>query len=371
MKILYGVVGEGMGHATRSRVVLEHLRARGHEVRIVASHGAATLLDNHFGNVFPIEGMRMVFDANNRICRVRTLLSIMAKGFTGLPRNVAAYFAMLEDGFEPDVVISDFESWTHLYAMLHGIPIISLDNIQIVSRCRMPREVLEGRRWDYFINRALVRTKLPFCDHYLLTSFFKPEIDGARTTIHAPVLRQEILRAKPTDGEHVLVYQSGGVTDGLVASLRRAGVTCRVYGVDRETRTDRVDGNLVHRPFDEDTFIDDLRSARAVVATGGATLMSEALHLGKPVLATPIFGQFEQNMNAVFLERSGYGRMATGIDDATVRGFLSSADRFREALGGYERPGNQDLLSAVDRTLRTYERADVSLEGRTGWASAS
>ena len=67
MKILYGVVGEGMGHATRSRVVLEHLRRSGHEVRIVASHGAATFLDRHFGTVLPIEGMKMVFDEKNRV----------------------------------------------------------------------------------------------------------------------------------------------------------------------------------------------------------------------------------------------------------------------------------------------------------------
>ena len=32
MRILYGVVGEGMGHATRSRVVLEHLLRQGREV---------------------------------------------------------------------------------------------------------------------------------------------------------------------------------------------------------------------------------------------------------------------------------------------------------------------------------------------------
>src|SRR5687767_7766027 len=35
MRILYGVVGEGMGHATRSRVVLAHLLASGHEVKVV------------------------------------------------------------------------------------------------------------------------------------------------------------------------------------------------------------------------------------------------------------------------------------------------------------------------------------------------
>jgi len=36
MKILYGVVGEGMGHAMRSRVVLDHLVAR-HDVQVVVS----------------------------------------------------------------------------------------------------------------------------------------------------------------------------------------------------------------------------------------------------------------------------------------------------------------------------------------------
>ena len=37
MRILYGVVGEGMGHATRSRVVLEHVLSQGHEVQVVVS----------------------------------------------------------------------------------------------------------------------------------------------------------------------------------------------------------------------------------------------------------------------------------------------------------------------------------------------
>lgn len=36
MRILYGVAGEGMGHATRSRVVIDHL-TRHHEVEVVVS----------------------------------------------------------------------------------------------------------------------------------------------------------------------------------------------------------------------------------------------------------------------------------------------------------------------------------------------
>ena len=44
VKILYGVVGEGMGHATRSRVVIEHLATKGHEVKIVVSGRAHRFL---------------------------------------------------------------------------------------------------------------------------------------------------------------------------------------------------------------------------------------------------------------------------------------------------------------------------------------
>jgi len=36
MRILYGVVGEGMGHAIRSRVVLEEL-VKKHDVQVVVS----------------------------------------------------------------------------------------------------------------------------------------------------------------------------------------------------------------------------------------------------------------------------------------------------------------------------------------------
>ena len=45
MRILYGVVGEGMGHAMRSRVVLDHLVGQGHEIQIMASGRASDFLD--------------------------------------------------------------------------------------------------------------------------------------------------------------------------------------------------------------------------------------------------------------------------------------------------------------------------------------
>jgi trehalose-6-phosphatase len=56
MKILYGVVGEGMGHAMRSRVVLERLTAQGHEIHVMASSRAADFLAARFSGVRRIHG---------------------------------------------------------------------------------------------------------------------------------------------------------------------------------------------------------------------------------------------------------------------------------------------------------------------------
>ena len=51
MKILYGVVGEGMGHAMRSRVILEHLVGQEHEIEIMASGRAVDFLSKRFDGV--------------------------------------------------------------------------------------------------------------------------------------------------------------------------------------------------------------------------------------------------------------------------------------------------------------------------------
>src|SRR5262245_25271863 len=103
MNILYGVVGEGMGHATRSRVVLEHLLARGHAVRVVASGRATAFLRGVFGerlHVLDIEGLSLEYGGNalalGRSVR-RTLRSAPKK----LARNIAAYRALEGSGFRP------------------------------------------------------------------------------------------------------------------------------------------------------------------------------------------------------------------------------------------------------------------------------
>lgn len=350
MRILYGVTGEGMGHAMRSRVVLEHILARGHEVEIVASSRAADYLQKRFGSTTKIHGFHMVLE-ENRIRKGKTLWSNILEGGAGVPKNIAAYFDLIER-FVPDVVISDFESWSYLYGKTHRLPVISIDNMQIINRCTHPPQILQGEMTNFHLTKAFVKSKLPFCDHYLITTFFHPEIRKERTTLHPPILRPEILSAQSTDGDHLLVYQTAEGNDQLETALAKTGLECRIYGMRRDIKEEQTAGNLRHMPFSESGFINDLASARAVIAGAGFTLMGEAVYLHKPMLAVPLVGQFEQVMNARYLQFEGYGQHAPTLqDESIIRRFLEEIPRFQHKLASYHQDGNRDLLAAVDHQL--------------------
>jgi len=350
VRILYGVVGEGMGHAMRSRVVLEHLIRNGHDVVIMVSGRAHDFLAKRFSGVKRIGGLHMITE-ENRIRRGKTLWSNVLAGVAAVPQNIAAYFSLIDE-LRPEAVISDFESWVYFYGKAHNLPILSVDNMQVLNRCTHGPEVIGHEQINFDIARAFVKTKLPFCDHYLVTTFFFPEVRKERTTLFPPILRPEILQATPRGGEHVLVYQTAEGHEVLEETLRRTGVECRIYGMRRAITEEQREGNLRYRPFDERAFVDDLASARAVIAGGGFTLMGEAVFLRKPMLSVPLENQFEQTLNAGWLQHLGYGQGAKHLEDPrTVLEFLDALPRFELALSRYEQNGNDLLFNALDEHL--------------------
>ena len=72
----------------------------------------------------------------------------------------------------------------------------------------------------------------------------------------------------------------------------------------------------------------------------------------KPMLAVPIQHQFEQVMNARYLEKLGYGQYAPSLEDpAVIRRFLDAIPACQEKLASYSQDGNQALFTALDAVL--------------------
>lgn len=346
-----------MGHAMRSRVMLDHLVAAGHTVEIMVSGRASEFLAKRFNGVNQIHGLHMIYE-ENRVRLGKTLWSNALTGATGLPENIAAYFELIKD-FRPEVVISDFESWTYLYAKTHRLPILSIDNMQIINRCTLPATVIEGHKTEFQLTKAFIKGKLPFCDEYFITTFFRPPVRKEHTRLFPPILRPEILGARPTKGDHVLVYQTAEGNESFVEGLRKLDTEFRIYGIRRTIKDEEVEGNLRFRPFSEQGFIDDLASCRGVIAGGGFTLMGEAVYLHKPMLAVPLHRQFEQVLNARYLEHEGFGMHTASLDDPScVIEFLARLPACEEKLASYTQEGNSLITAAVDGFL---DRAQAGL----------
>jgi uncharacterized protein (TIGR00661 family) len=350
MKIIYGVVGEGMGHATRSRVILEHLLSRGHEIRVVVSGRAHRFLVERFqgrtGIAFEeIHGLHLMYEGS-KLDLGASVLENLRDAPHGLRKNLEVY-GKVADEIAAEAVVSDFESWAYLYGLARHIPVVSIDNMQVINRCAHDEFVTDDEGRDFRLAKAAVKIKLPGAFHYLVSSFFYPPVRKPRTTLVPPILRPEILSARREPRRHILVYQTSAANQALLPLLRRLPQEFRVYGLGQNGQ----EGNVTLCAFDEHRFIDDLRTAAAVIAGGGFSLMCEAVHLHVPMLSCPIDGQYEQELNARYLEELGYGRFTKDLDEHIIEDFLSGVDGMRDKLQGYAPTDNTVIQGCLDELL--------------------
>ena len=248
MRILYGVAGEGMGHATRSHAFLADLVGE-HDVLVVASGRAHDYLAQHFPQVREILGFSLAYE-DNAIRRWETVAQNLRGAVSGWPAQVRSFYEVARD-FEPDVVVSDFEAFVLTVARRERVPAISVDNIMMLDRCRHDEGIVGGDTLDFELARQIARTKAAGLHWAIVPTFFRPPLRRAATTLVAPVLREAVLAAEAEQGEHLLVYQTAAGSETLVRTLHETGLPCRLYGVRRDLEEDLVDGELVFRPFSE------------------------------------------------------------------------------------------------------------------------
>ncbi|MDI9618177.1 MJ1255/VC2487 family glycosyltransferase [Methanothermobacter sp.] len=341
-RVLYSVCGEGMGHAIRSGVILDKL-TEDHDVLIFASDRAYRYLSSKFDNVHEIYGFNTVYE-NNSVNDIKTFVKAMKTFPRDLKENLKLLYRIAKD-FRPNVVVSDFEFYASVISNILRIPLISIDNMHVITQCRI--EYPEKFRKDKIKAEAVVRSFIVRPRRYLITSYFFPEVKNPeKVSMYPPVLREEIMNLDPYYGDHILVYQTSRSNKKLIEILKTINRDFIVYGFERE----EVDGNLTFRRFNEDQFFRDLESAAAVITNGGFTLISEALYLRKPVYSVPVKGQFEQILNAVYLEKLGYGEFHEETGRESLEGFLGRLDIYRRNLEDYD-GGNNEIIDALKRAI--------------------
>lgn len=337
-RIVYGVSGEGSGHSSRARVLTTHLQRLGHTVKVVSyDRGYANLKDDF--DVFETEGLHIASD-DNRVNKVKTFTDNLKR----LPRGRHKLNELrhtLFKTFKPHAVITDFEPMTAYLAHHYELPLISIDNQHRLRYMEFscPAELQQERQ----LTKNIVRAMIPSPDVALVTTFYQGEALNNRTFLFPPILREEILTLRPQIQNHILVYLTSGFESFIDVLKQFSHERFVVYGHNKEARED----HLLYKMPSRDGFLQDLATCRAVMATAGFTLISEALHLRKPYLALPMNGQFEQEINAHFLSLLGYGINLRGIRPEVVENFLHRLPELNRKLDAYASEGNGAILERL------------------------
>lgn len=332
MKIAYGVMGYGRGHAMRTAAVLPALMKH-HEVTVYAGNDAWDALSPNFPTVrIPTLGYRYTAEGNMSLAL--TAYENFSIGADLILGGETSKF--LDQEFErtqPDLVISDSEGWTLRAAKRFGIPTITFDHVSIIAHCLppLPRSLWWRGHFDSMGYKMLIGEP----DRLLISSFHTALPRRSNIDIVGPILRPEITALKPTEGDYLLAYFNKGehqYKPHVEKALRSLPHKVVVYGTGREPG---CDGNLEYKAPSRETFAKDIAGCKSVLSTAGNQLLGEVLHFAKPVFVLPE-DCFEQRLNAFMVLRMGIGARGDwdSFNGDQVESFLLNHQTYKANMSG-------------------------------------
>lgn len=167
-----------------------------------------------------------------------------------------------------------------------------------------------------------------------------PRSEGSGLRVVPPLLRPGLDEYHVSDEGHLLAYAlNPGYGEELAAwadTRRTVEVHCFLDGGSAGLPGNWSSNFHLH-PLGDRAFLEKLATCRAFVGSAGFESICEAHFFGKPVLAVPTEGQFEQTLNAWDAERAGAARAGdyrdlTSFWDGFNGPHSVSNDSFREWL---------------------------------------
>lgn len=348
-KILYGLSGDGRGHSTRSKVTIEHLIDKGHEVKIVTSGKGYEYLSEYF-EVEEILGLRIVV-REEQVDIWRTIWessgNILNKGLGTLKTlsNRVKYF-------DPDVLISDFEPFISFISILKRVPLISIDHQHIITHCEL--EYPEEWNKDFLLAGNICKGITGFAKHYYISSFFpsgQNRINRGATFV-GPILRNEVFKQSCAEEDYILIYiRTPDRKEAILPLIEDMDSEFIAYGFDDLNL--ELHNITFKRPSTEG-FLEDLAHSKAIITNGGYSLISEALYFGKPIYSIPTRRDFEQMINGYYVEKLGYGLYDLYPSIIRIEKFLKDIEYFKENIARNKDNfnGNDYFLEMLDSKIK-------------------
>ena len=319
LRVAFVVQGEGRGHMTQALALASMLRDAGHEVvRVMIGCSPHRSVPAYFvesigAPVIEFEAPVQVPDDDRRgVSVARTLGDAVRRS----PRFFQSAVAIAENVEDVDVVVNLldlvagvsrglFPSQTPALAVAHNYLFLHPDLTDAPGPARYRSAILAYAR----VTAARTVRKVALS--------FTPMRASPDTGLEVapPLLRPGLDRLELRDGGYLLAYAlNSGYGTSLIEWQRRSGaeVHCFVEG-GATALPDAAPGFHAHN-LDATALLESLAGCRAYVGSAGFESLCEAHYLGKPTLAVPTEGQFEQTLNAWDAERCGVARTGSYDD---------------------------------------------------------
>lgn len=352
--IIYSMCGEGRGHATRVQTVVEMLLPQ-HRFILLAARDAYTQLYDRYENHPQVSVRRLpgLFFAyrNNQVDYLRSVLA--AGPYVAKLSGVVRYVAQMIEREKPDLAITDFEPVLPRAARKMNVPWISLDHQHFLSVSSF-RALPMRFRWRGWCLRSSIPLFYRGQTSEAVSSFFHlPPRPGTESVPRLGVLlRDSILQARRhalSNEGHVLVYIRRHAPERLWNAIVHCGRPVKVYG----DATPPAAPNIEFCGISEAPFVRDLATCECLITTAGNQLIGEAFYLGKPVLAIPEPGNFEQELNSwlVALSEGGWSTTSERLSPHLLQQFFLALPSLRKRLLGLDVVGNDAAKRFIESHL--------------------
>ena len=274
MKILYAIQGTGNGHVSRAREIIPYLRKYGNvDILISGTHAE---VDVGAEVKYRFDGFGFVFGSKGGVDFRETWKRFNLRKFITDVKNLPVR--------EYDVVINDFEPVCAWSCKLYRKFSVGMSHQSAYLSHKTPK--ITGFHWG----KIIMNHYAPASDY---VAFHFEKYDHF---IHTPVIRNEIRNLKPQNSGHYTVYLPDKVKE-------IPGSNWQIFS--KHSKQHYKTNNAEVFPINNVLFQKSLANCEGLLTGGGFEGPAEALYLGKKLLAVPMHHQYEQQCNALALEKLG------------------------------------------------------------------
>lgn len=283
MKIFYAIQATGNGHISRAMELLPHLEQYGTIDIFLSGANSSLMLDAPIK--YRSNGLSLFYNCTGGLDYWK-----MMRGYQPLKLKKEIQELPVE---KYDLVINDFEYITAAACARKKIPSVQFGHQASFQSNQTPRPGNKSSVGEWLLKNYAKTT------HHIGLHFEKYD-----EFIFHPVIKKEILQAKPTDKNYITVYLPS-YCEPQLEQIFHPLKEFRFQIFSKETTELKSSGNIQFLPVVRVLFNQNLIHCAGIITGGGFETPAEALHLGKKIISVPIRGQYEQVCNAAALEKIG------------------------------------------------------------------